>query len=466
MQADPNSSPAQNGALPPSGIRQPSDPEPHAYIHAAILFADLENSVMLSATLPPLDYDRLLNSFQAGMLRLVEDLKAQGVPVPEYSVAGDQLAIFFYDPREIERNRRFDGPDPIQGAERETLAAECRYANDTLLYNALRAAITVKNNWLVEEANLERTRHRREPLGLGIGLHSGQVFLHERPDGKFRIEGFAVNLAKRVEGYARLGTYSRIMLSEAAHNRLATSIRQHTQLRQRIFFKRHEVGLELLKGVTESQAVYEIKFISRIGLHSSPKAIQQYEQLFLMNPSNVWAYYQLFEHYAYVEQDWDRVLTLIKAALPAHPNDEKVVLDLSRYYFRRGDLGLARELGQQALALNPQFDLACEHLSLIARQEGDLAAELDLLRKSVSLAPGSPVNHFNLGWVLCEAGNGEAGGQHLLEALKGYPAYAGNAAARELIEKLVESGKAPQSVAEAFGMVPTLGVPAATAQSG
>lgn len=392
-------------------------------IHASILFADLEHSVLLSSTENPRDYQRLINAAQSVMLSLVERLRCQGMPLGEFYVAGDQLAVFFYDEDEVRRNWLLDGPDAVQGEARAELIRECRKANEALAFNPLSAAIQLKTLWLCQDFNLQRVREHRTPLSLGMGMHFGRVFLCTRPDGRRRVEGYSVNLAKRIETYSRNGQYSRIMLSQEAHNIIRGSIRKHTMLRQRIFFAEHQVGLELLKGVTRSQPVYELKFYSRIGLNLTPEAAGQYEVIFGIDPTAIWAYYQLFEHYAYSVQDWEKALDLAKRAHLVHPNDEKVLLDLSRCYYNLGNRDQAMRFAQQALAVNPQFDLVYEHLAVLAEEAGDAQALLDYLSRALSLTPGSPVNHLNLGSAQCERGLSREGTYNLRQAFEGYPQF-------------------------------------------
>jgi tetratricopeptide (TPR) repeat protein len=245
------------------------------------------------------------------------------------------------------------------------------------------------------------------------------------------------------------------MLSEESHNKLRGMVVKHTQLRQRIYFQRHDVSLELLKGVAEAQAIFELKFFSLIGLHVAPEVVEQYESLFYQNPRNIWAYYQLFEHYAYQVGDWDKVLAMAKHALLAHPRDEKVLLDLSRFYLRQGNRHLARELGLQAVTLNPDFDLVHEHLGVIAGLDEDIEEQLEYTCKAVGLAPGSPINHLNLGLALCEAGNMQAAEHHLSEALKGYPDYARTESTLLLLREHFEKGRLPAIVAERLGLLDT-----------
>jgi class 3 adenylate cyclase len=428
----------------------------HDYIHAAILFADIENSVMWSGTLPPRDYDNLLNSFQATMYDLAADLRAQGFPLAEFAVVGDQLSLFFYDAEEINRNAAFAAPGAEDPTVRAQLVETCRAANEAVLFAAFRAAIFLKDRWLQHEYNLERVRRQREPLGLGIGLHYGRVYLKDRADGRRRIEGFAVNLAKRVEGYARFGRYSRIMLSQNAHDRLRGVVIRHTQLRQRIYFHQHEMELELLKGVTEAQAVFELRFFSRIGVMKiTPDTVRQYEAMFYRNPRNIWAYYQLFEYYAYTAQDWNQVQTAVRQALLTYPHDEKVLLDLARYYQQQGNLALAREHAQQALKQNPDFDLAYELLWTIAEAEGDTEACVNYLRKAVSLAPGSPAIHLNFGLLLCDRGQSETAEHHLAQALDWYPDYPTHAPTVNSVRACYEAGTLPESIAQRFGLLET-----------
>jgi len=416
-------------------------------IHASILFADLEHSVLLSSTENPKDYQQLINAAQSVMLELVETLRQQGMPVGEFCVAGDQLALFFYDEDEIRRNWLLDGPPALQGEARSTLVAECRKANEALAFCPLSAAIQLKTLWLSQEFNLQRVREHRAPLSLGMGIHFGRVFLCTRPDGRRRIEGYCVNLAKRIESYSRNGQYSRIMLSQEAHNIIRGSIKKHTMLRQRIFFAEHQVGLELLKGVTRSQPVYELKFYSRIGLNLTPAAAGQYETIFGIDPTAIWAYYQLFEYYAYFAQDWHKALALAKAAHLVHADDEKVLLDLSRCYYYLGNPDQAMRFAQQALAVNPQFDLVYEQLAMLADAAADPDAMLDYLSRALSLTPGSPVNHLNLGLAQCERGQAKAGCYNLEQAFLGYPEYLNQADVQADLRRYLDAGWIDESFA-------------------
>jgi class 3 adenylate cyclase len=417
-------------------------------IHAAVLFADLENSVMISSALSGPEYDRLINAYQGTMLELVRALEEQGMHVGEFHVAGDQLSVFFYDPEEVARNYALDGPEPLAGDARRELIRQCRKVNEEIAFCALRAAIQLKNRWLVQEANLERVLRHREPLGLAIGLHYGRVYLTNRPDGTRRAEGFAINFGKRVESCAREGKYSRIMVSQKMRDLIRTSVVKNTQLRQRIFFHRHDVAIELLKGVSRAQAVYELKFYHRIGVHVPQAAIELYESIFAIDHTNVWAYNQLVDYYAFEAHNWERVFELANIASVVHPEDEKIQHDLSKYYFQKGNLDLSREFALEALRLNPSFDLVHEQLAVIASRQEDLAAQIAHCRDAVRLSPSSAVNHFNLGLALLEAGQSDAGEYHVLEAARIYPEYPeAYPAFGESLRRLAETGKLPEPLA-------------------
>jgi class 3 adenylate cyclase/Flp pilus assembly protein TadD len=417
-------------------------------IPAAILFADLENSVLLSSTLNPADYQLLLNSCQVAMHDLVADLRESNLPVAEYYIAGDQLCIFFYDPDDVKRNWLLRGPEAVTGADREQLLEERRLGEEDLAFSCLRAAIKLKNLWMVTDFNMERIEHRREPIGLGIGMHTGSVYYCNRPDGRRRIEGYAVNLAKRIEGYSRKGKYSHIMLSQDAHLKISGSIRKHTMLKQRLYFFAHEVGLEMLKGITRSQSVYELKFYSRIGLNPPPEVIDQYETSFELDNTNIWAYYQLFEHYFYHSVSPERVRDLTSRALMAYPHDEKIMLDLSRFFDNEGNTGMAIKYAHKAIELNPDFDLALEHLAVLYNSIDQWDKALRYLREAVSLSPVSAVNHLNLGLSLFQSGIIDEACRHLLEAFRLYPEYLNNAGVISVLADFKARGQLPEKLAE------------------
>lgn len=401
---------------------------------------------MLSGALSPNDYQKLINELQSWMINQIWQLEEQQFHIGEFSIAGDQLRLFLYDPTEVARNYQLEGPNAVRGAEREALIAESRRMNAELVFSGIKAAISLKNSWLPEKSNLQRVRNQLDMHGLGIAMHIGQAHLCNRADGRRRIEGFTINFGKRIAGLTRFGKYSRIMVSQEAHDKIRSAICKHTMLRQRIFFHEHDADIEVLKAIAQPIRIYELKFFSRIGITLPKDVIEIYEKLFRTDGSNLWAYYQLFEHYAYHVHDWDKVYNLAKSALLVHPNDEKVLLDMSRCYMHRGSMDQAYRFAELALKANPEFDLAYEHLAVMAHKRGDIEARRAYLSKALSLTPGSPICHLNLGYALCDSHELDEATFHMLEAFSSYPDYLSDATTRSNLSLLRADGLLPQKV--------------------
>jgi len=417
-------------------------------VHCAIIHASLENAALLASTLRANEYQRLLNAFQRAMLNLIWELEDQDMYVEEYLVTGDEVRICIYDTEEVVRNYKLDGLDPVRGREREAIIAEGRKMNQVITSAGLKTAIMLKNKWLAQNANLTRVHNRQPPHGLRIGLHTGRVHYCNRADQKRRVEGYAINIAKHIETAAADGLYSRIFVSQDACDRIRGSILGHTMLRQRIFFHEHALKQVMPEDYEKLRTAQELKFYSRVGISPSPEAIKQYETLITFEPKNIWAYYQLFEYYAYTAKDWDRVAALAKKAMLLFPHDEKVLLDLSRYYYQAGRLDQAQRFADRALELNPEFDLVYEHLAILAHTRDDTATQIACLSRALSLAPDSPVNNLNLGWALCENYQLEDGGFHIIEAIKGFNEYLEYPGFAEKIQELEERELLPVELKE------------------
>jgi class 3 adenylate cyclase len=88
---------------------------------------------------------------------------------------------------------------------------------------AINIALDLKRKWLLETNNRTRIRNGLLPVDLGIGIHSGKVWLNKGKTGKdrrYRPEGYVINLAKRIENASRKGIFSRILISESARGEL------------------------------------------------------------------------------------------------------------------------------------------------------------------------------------------------------------------------------------------------------
>ncbi len=97
-------------------------------------------------------------------------------------------------------------------------------AKSRSLYGALRCGVQVKNTWIANQRNIARVEAQQPVLDIGVGINVGNVILQQRGDGQPRIEGYAINFAKRVEGYSRYGSYCKIMLSKTAFETFRNTI--------------------------------------------------------------------------------------------------------------------------------------------------------------------------------------------------------------------------------------------------
>jgi tetratricopeptide (TPR) repeat protein len=429
-----------NGAVPPVAWTGTD----YTSIHTVVLHAALEGGLLIGSTLAPADYDTLIDGLQGLVRDLAATLLEQGYPLAEWHVQGDRLALYFYDPAEVERNWQLDGPTSLDGTERQLLINECRRSNSALTFYAIQAAVQLKNRWLVHEASLGRVLTHAEPWELRSSLHCGWAILRDRADGARRIEGQTVALGAHLLQAAPAAAYSGVFVSQSFHDTLRASVVKHTQLRQRVMFHTCDDESRRLMPLARPPKLYELKFCHRAGIPVSPDTIEQYAAVFNLDNANLWAYYQLVEYYGYQRRDWNRVFALAKAAQVVHPEDERIQLDLAKYYFHVGKLEQSRLFAEQALRSNPAFDLAHEHLAVIAHKYGDVEAQIGHWRDAVRLVPGSPVNNFNLGLALLTDDRIEEGFHYIQEALRIYPEYRTWDSFNEAIQRIRREGKLPE----------------------
>ncbi|UCG14345.1 MAG: hypothetical protein JSU72_07775 [Deltaproteobacteria bacterium] len=170
-------------------------------IIATILFADLMNSTELAKNLSLVEYDEMLVDFQTTMFEVVShhlahyDYKGFGID-SEWSIVGDELRLFLYSGRV-----RFD------------------------IRSALLISTKIKLAWLMSAFNQKVLAEGRLVSRIGVGINCGKVIKDERPwRGRMgqahpNVEGYAINLTKRIEAASREGNVYQIMVGASLYKR-------------------------------------------------------------------------------------------------------------------------------------------------------------------------------------------------------------------------------------------------------
>jgi len=133
---------------------------------------------------------------------------------------------------------------------------------------ALDLAVLIKIAWINGDFNRARIRQNKAPEDLGVGINSGYLYIKEDR----QLEGFGINLTKRIESHSRFGSVSKIMLhktSRAILDRFVTENRiamrlpvngREILLPQHYFFR--FTGNVELKGIAQPVPIYELQYIN------------------------------------------------------------------------------------------------------------------------------------------------------------------------------------------------------------
>jgi len=166
-----------------------STPQKAVPKQAVILFADIIHSSVFSDTLGLIDYDTFLEDFQKTMV----DAKKR---VFDLTKADESHMVF-----------------DIRGDE----ACAILYSGDTNndLYTTLMLASYMKSLWFQSSFNIKRVSEAKIASDIAIGIHTGKVIIRSRVSKQEppKPEGYAINLAKRIEGLSREGTHTKMMIS-------------------------------------------------------------------------------------------------------------------------------------------------------------------------------------------------------------------------------------------------------------
>ena len=122
------------------------------------------------------------------------------------------------------------------------------------IIDILRFALRLKYKWIMSCINIDLIKEHRKPYELAIGINTGQVKIaHKKDNGNQpSAEGYPINLAKRIEGQSRNGTYSGIFLGESTFGAY-----YNTPGENPIRFKKQQ-DVSPLKGISGNIQLYEL----------------------------------------------------------------------------------------------------------------------------------------------------------------------------------------------------------------
>ncbi len=181
-----------------------------------IMMSDLRNFTGVSEKLQPEEVIKMLNRYFARMIKVIERYK--GIIVDFY---GDSILVFF------------------NGLEADV---------DARALDALRCALEMQKE--CEKFVTENVRQGLPVLGMGIGIHSGEVIVGNigtESRAKYGIVGSDVNLTDRIQATAGGG---KVVISGRTYDAISDFLK---------------VSLEFkasLKGVEEIQQLYEIESVN------------------------------------------------------------------------------------------------------------------------------------------------------------------------------------------------------------
>lgn len=242
-----------------------------------VLFADVVGCSEISNHMNIREYNEFINRFQECFKAVCAHYKEEEYEKNEYEYfraepRGDEGCLKIFIPNRDDLSRDID--------------------------NAIKIALDLKRKWLLGYDNKRRINNGQLPIDIGIGIHSGKVYVNEEKGQRGRIEyrpeGYTINLSKRIESDSRRGNFTRILLSEAARGELHTLKDEYTY--------RFDVPFTIKpKGIAHDIKVFEVKNhflptdwqnmpseVSMIYDDIDDQKVKVAKNAYMINPMNLW----------------------------------------------------------------------------------------------------------------------------------------------------------------------------------
>lgn len=212
---------------------------------ATILFVDLIGSSDVASIQDSKNYNKYVSEFQNLVLSVFKEetrgelTNSLTKDFVDFNVRGDEGFLVLAG----KKNRNLDLKHVIQ--------------KDIII--CLRIALRLKYEWLFEQKNINRISKMKRPFEIAIGINTGRIDLVKDPNlkdkrkVKFVAQGYAINLAKRIEGQSRKGKSSGIIVSEYTFGKYDEIGGENT-----LRFEQQEKTF--LKGISGTVQLYELVF--------------------------------------------------------------------------------------------------------------------------------------------------------------------------------------------------------------
>lgn len=339
---------------------------------SVILFADVVGCSEISNHLILVDYCKFITSFQECFVRVCTYYKNNAYEKSEsdffqFNARGDEgcLKIFV-------------------AKSEEDLARDVDVA--------ISIALDLKKMWLFSERNRDRIKKEKLlPVELAIGIHMGKVWLKD--DGQ--PEGYAINLAKRIEGASRDGKFTHIFVSEAAHGQL------YYHKDEKIY--KFTDGFSVpTKGISQEIRVFEVKHhflptdwtevveeepweISMVYPElGHGDVLKVAESAYQLNPTNLW----LAEEYL--------MLTMMDAYRKTVEQNKKEDIK----YLEKMGYGKALEIAQRIANSDLRDGTLLSEWGLILGELERYEEEEEKYREAIRIEKSDPDFHWYLGLCL------------------------------------------------------------------
>ena len=397
---------------------------------ATILFADIVGCAEVSNELSPQKYDEFVSEFH----RIGMEVQALLFPEGEYSVEelelavrGDEVCLILHTTPEV------SGDTWVQDE-----AAQRKRREE--VEKAVLFAVCLKMLWLVSDYNKQRVANHLLPRDIGVGIHHGPVIFTPHPaTGREKSsEGFAINLAKRIEGVSRLGQWSKVFVSKEVRSLLGES---------NLELEFDEGRRYNLKGITTAPHLHEVTEIgnSRAVFEKAPEVMKEvadassdviagYYAAASVHDEDFWL--RKLVGYVMLAQKDERALELLRKELPEKEDMARDHFEQGNALFELGEYAEAIEQYKQFLDAHPGVTSAWNNMGGAYYKKGDYDEAIRYYQKAVDIKPDYHQAWYNLACAYALKEEADDAGRCLSKAIQLNPEYRQTASSDKNFDKI------------------------------